>query len=321
MARVYVGISGWRYPPWRGVFYPVGLTQGSELSFASRQVASIEINGSFYSLIRPESYQAWYDETPEGFVFSLKGARFITHLKRQKDVDVPLANFFASGLLRLREKLGPILWQLPPQTTFDPERLSRFFELLPRTTQQAAALAQNHDQRLAGRSETRALCNLPLRYAVEVRHPSFAVPEFLDLLAKHRIAVCVADTAGLYPCIRELTADFGYIRLHGGKELYASGYGPTALAQWADQARLFHYDTGELLAPSLRAAKQAHGVRDVFVYFDNDLKVRAPFDAINLQRLLDGRRVKRLPKGLSRRAPTPILEGSSWRGVGQRPKQ
>ncbi len=301
-ARAYVGISGWRYPPWRGVFYPNGLKQVGELAFASRQVPTIEVNGSFYSLINPASYQAWYEQTPEDFVFSVKGARYITHLKRLKGVDIALANFFGSGVMRLRGKLGPILWQLPPQTSFDPERLASFFRLLPRTTEQAAALARGHDERLAGRSETQVLCDLPVRHALEVRHPSFAVPAFLDLLREHRIALCVADSAGLYPCIREVTADFAYVRLHGDKELYASGYGPAALTRWADWVR-----------PLVDCQADP---RDVFVYFDNDLKVRAPFDAMNLQRLLNGRRVKRLPAGLTRLSPTPVVTGPSWRGVG-----
>ena len=125
MGETRIGISGWTYPPWRGRFYPKGWPQNRELEYASRQVSSIEINGSFYSLQRPESYGAWYDASPSGFVFSIKGSRFITHLKRLKDVETPLANFFASGVLRLKEKLGPFLWQLPPSFRFDPERLAR----------------------------------------------------------------------------------------------------------------------------------------------------------------------------------------------------
>jgi uncharacterized protein YecE (DUF72 family) len=295
------------------VFYPKGLTQARELHFASRQVSTIEVNGSFYSLISPTSYQAWYDETPDRFIFSVKGARYITHLKRLKDVEVALANFFASGLLRLREKLGPILWQLPPQVVFDAERLRHFFGLLPRTTEEAAALALGHDHRLANRNETRALCQQPIRHALEVRHPSFAVPAFVDLLREHHIAMCVADSAGLYPCIREVTADFVYVRLHGATQLYASGYGPSALARWAGDIRTWL--EGRTAEGRTRSARRGC---DVFVYFDNDLKVRAPFDAINLQRLLAGQVTKRLPAGLTSRAPAPIVAGASWRGVGKR---
>ena len=318
--RAYVGISGWRYPPWRGVFYPKGLTQAKELEFASRQFSTIEVNGSFYSLISPDTYQAWYDETPAGFVFSVKGSRYITHLKRLNDVDVALANFFGSGLLRLREKLGPILWQLPPQMSFDATRVDRFLRLLPTTTTQAAALARAHDQRLAGRSETRVLFDAPVRHALEVRHPSFAVAELLDLLRAHGVALCVADSAGLYPCIREVTADFVYVRLHGEKELYASGYGPTALTRWGAQVHswLGNETNSDRAATPHSSAQTPRRGRDVFVYFDNDLKVRAPFDALNLQRLLAGRPMKRLPAGLSRRAPTPLTTGQSWRGVGGR---
>jgi uncharacterized protein YecE (DUF72 family) len=161
---------------------------------------------------------------------------------------------------------------------------------------------------------------MPVRHALEVRHPTFAVPEFVELLQKHRIAVCVADSAGLYPCIRKVTADFAYVRLHGAKELYASGYGPTALARWAEQVQAF-LGEGLALQPRPGCGSIEHSVpaaRDVFVYFDNDLKVRAPFDAMNLQRLLDGRRPKRLPPGLSRRAPTPLVADASWRGMGRR---
>lgn len=316
-ARAYIGISGWRYPPWRGVFYPKGLRQADELSFASRELASVEVNGSFYSLLRPETYQAWYDETPPEFVFSVKGGRYITHLKRLKEVDVALANFFASGVLRLREKLGPILWQLPPQLAFDASRLERFFALLPRTTGEAAALAQGHDQRLSGRSETRALVDAPLRHALEVRHPSFVRPELIALLRRYGIAACVADTAGLYPVIEDVTADFVYVRLHGDKELYASGYSPRALQRWAGKVN--DWRAGEATSSKHGLSHLAPSVqpRDVFVYFDNDLKVRAPFDALNLQRLVEGQRAKRLPPVLATVKPTLIGNDGPWRGVGR----
>jgi uncharacterized protein YecE (DUF72 family) len=142
MGRVRIGISGWNYPKWRGVFFPPGLPQKSELAFASRQVDSIEINGSFYSLLRPESVVRWYEQTPEDFTFAVKGSRYITHMKRLRGVEVALANFFASGVLALREKLGPVLWQLPPSMAFDAARLTEILELLPRSTAEAAALAR-----------------------------------------------------------------------------------------------------------------------------------------------------------------------------------
>src|SRR4051812_1380718 len=189
MPDTRIGISGWTYAPWRGVFYPKGLTQKNELAHASRTFNSIEINGTFYSLQRPSSFRLWYEQTPDDFVFSVKGGRFITHMKKLVNVDTALANFFASGVLALREKLGPILWQLPPMLSFSAERLANFFDLLPRDTRAAAKLAKKHDERLKGRSFTKADEERPIRYALEVRHPSFRTPQFVDLLRKHRVAL------------------------------------------------------------------------------------------------------------------------------------
>jgi uncharacterized protein YecE (DUF72 family) len=260
-----VGISGWTYPPWRGVFYPTGLPHRSELGFAASRLSTIEINGSFYSLQLPTSYRSWHDQTPEDFVFSVKGGRFITHMKKLRDPEITLANFFASGVLALRGKLGPILWQLPPNLGYQADRLSAFFARLPRSTAEAAWLARHHDDRLKDRALTDIDADRPLRHALEVRHASFETPAFTDLLREHHIAVVVADTAGKWPLIREVTADFGYVRLHGDKELYASGYSDAALDTWAAHIRAW--------------ADSAH---DVYVYFDNDVKVRAPFDAQSL---------------------------------------
>jgi uncharacterized protein YecE (DUF72 family) len=168
----YIGISGWTYAGWRGGFYPKGLVHKRELEYAAEHVNSIEINGSFYSLQRPTSYLAWGQRTPEDFVFSVKGPRFITHMKKLRGVEAPLANFFASGVLALGPKLGPVLWQLPPSLGFDAQRLADFFALLPRTTAQAAVLAEGHEERLKDRSWTRTDADRPLRHALEVRHAS-----------------------------------------------------------------------------------------------------------------------------------------------------
>jgi uncharacterized protein YecE (DUF72 family) len=268
---VRVGISGWTYRPWRGDFYPSGLRQKDELAYAAERMPSIEINGSFYSLQRPESYRAWHDRTPDGFVFALKGGRFITHMKKLADVEQPLANFFASGPLALGDKLGPVLWQLPRTLGYDAARLERFFDLLPRTTSEAAVLAAAHDDRVDGRAWTEALVDRPIRHALEVRHDTFLDTGFLDLLRRRDIAVVVADTAGRWPLLREVTADFAYVRLHGDTELYTSGYGDAALDAWAALVRSWA-DQGT----------------DVYVYLDNDAKVRAPFDAMALgDRLAD----------------------------------
>lgn len=277
IGRAYVGISGWRYPPWRGTFYPAGLAQREELGYAAEHMSSIEINGSFYALQRPESYLRWYEETPAGFVFSVKGPRFITHLKKLRDVEVPLANFLASGVLALGDKLGPILWQLPPMLGYHADRLGEFFDLLPRTTTQATALAGSHDERLTDRSWAKTDAHRPMRHAVEVRHESYRDPGFLTGLREHDVAVVVADTAGKWPLLETVTSDFGYLRLHGDQELYVSGYSDKALDRWAGVVH--GWRTG--------AATPDGAPRDVYVYFDNDVKVHAPYNAIDLGRRLE----------------------------------
>jgi len=266
---IRIGISGWRYEPWRKVFYPQGLPQRRELEFCGRHFPTVEINGSFYSLQRPEYYGEWYDETPAGFVFAVKGSRYITHMLRLKNIEKPLANFFASGILNLRDKLGPFLWQFPPMFRFDAERLARFFRLLPRSTAQALALARRRDARMTGRSRLAIDADRPLRHAVEIRHPSFMTGEFVRLLRAHGIGLVVADTAGKWPKMFHVTADFVYVRLHGDIRIYTSGYSDRALATWARRIRGWHRDR-----------------RDVYVYFDNDVKVKAPFDALNLMQKL-----------------------------------
>src|SRR6185312_632687 len=159
MAEIRIGISGWRYAPWRGKFYPEGLRQKDELAYAASTFSSIEINGTFYSLQRPESFAAWHDATPDNFVFAIKGARYITHMLKLNNVEKPLANFFAQGLLALQAKLGPVLWQLPPNFVFRPDKLAAFFDLLPRTTQAALALARRHDEKVRGRTWLKAAGN------------------------------------------------------------------------------------------------------------------------------------------------------------------
>lgn len=278
---IRIGTSGWRYPPWRGTFYPPGLAHRRELEHLSRKVNSIEINGSFYSLQRPTSYQAWAAQTPDDFRFAVKGGRFITHLKKLRDVDTALANFFASGVLALGPKLGPVLWQLPPVLGFDADRLDAFLTQLPRTTAAAARLAARHDERLDGRAWTATDADRPLRHALEVRHPSYRDPAFVELLRAQDVALVVADTAGTWPYLEDVTADFVYVRLHGDAELYTSGYTAAALDAWA--ARIRGWAAGD--SPRTEhtvAPPAAPRPRDVHVYFDNDAKVHAPYDAIAL---------------------------------------
>ncbi|MFN2623558.1 MAG: DUF72 domain-containing protein [Chthoniobacterales bacterium] len=279
---LHIGISGWTYAGWRGVFYPTKLAHRRGLQFASREFNSIEINGSFYSLQRPSSYQRWYAETPPGFVFSVKGARFITHMKKLRDVPAPLANFFASGVLCLREKLGPILWQFPPNFGWNPERFTEFFELLPRDTRAAAKLAKQHDDKVKGRAWTRTDATRPIRHCVEIRHPTFMVPEFFALLRRYNIAFVIADTAGKWPYAEDITADFVYCRLHGAEQLYVSGYRDIELDWWASRIEDWRKGKQPVDAKLFSGRKNAPGKRDVYIYFDNDAKVHAPFNARTL---------------------------------------
>ena len=283
MSQIRIGISGWTYGPWRGVFYPKGLAHKRELEYAARYLNSIEINGSFYSLQRPDSYRNWYEQTPDDFVFAVKGGRFITHMRRLRDVEVPLANFFASGVLLLKEKLGPILWQFPPNFPFEPERFENFFNLLPHDTQAAAELAKHHKRKVKHGIWTKTDRKRPIRYAVEVRHDSFMDPAFLSLLRRHGIAFCFADSAGKWPYTEDITSDFIYLRLHGAEELYASGYGDSMLDWWAKRIRAW---SGGKEPPDARhlldKAPKSRKLRDAYIYFDNDVKVKAPFDAMSL---------------------------------------
>ena len=251
------------------MWYPEGLPQRRELEFCARHFPTVEINGSFYSLQRPEYYARWYRDTPPGFVFGVKGSRYITHLLRLKNIEKPLANFFASGIFNLRDKLGPLLWQFPPMFRYERARLESFFEQLPRTTAQALTLARRRDDRLLGRSRLAIDEDRPLRHAVEIRHPSFINDDFVSLLRKYAIGLVVADTADKWPKLFDVTSDFVYLRLHGDVKIYTSGYTDRALASWARRIRDWSRDG-----------------RDVYVYFDNDVKVRAPFDALNLMRKL-----------------------------------
>jgi len=286
-ATIRIGISGWRYEPWRGVFYPSDLPQRRELEFASRTLSTIEINGSFYSLQRPASYAAWYADTPPAFVFAVKGSRFITHMLRLKNAETALANFFASGILNLREKLGPFLWQFPPNFRFDPDRFEAFFAALPRDTRAMLSIARRRDARMYGRSRLAIDENRALRHAIEIRHESFLDERFVAMLRRHAVALVVADTAGHWPYREDITADFMYLRLHGESELYRSGYTEESLVRWADRIRA--WANGSQPADAQLISSEPAPVaaaRDVYCYFDNDIKVHAPYDAQRLAAML-----------------------------------
>jgi uncharacterized protein YecE (DUF72 family) len=266
------------------VFYPRKLPQKRELAFAADTFNTVEINGTFYSLQLPQSFIHWASETPDDFLFAVKGSRYITHMLRLNNIGTALANFFASGVLGLGRKLGPFLWQFPPNFQFNADKMEQFFETLPRDTRSAARLARKCDRRIISKPATKAACDIPLRHAVEVRHQTFVDPVFIKLLRRHRVALVCADTVA-WPRLMDLTTDFIYCRLHGSEELYVSGYDDVALDDWA--ARVVAWLRGsepvnaERVIPCDAAKRRT---RDVFVYFDNDAKVHAPFDAQALQR-------------------------------------
>jgi len=266
--RARIGTSGWSYRRWRGDFYPAGLPQRLELAHMARRLPTVEVNGTFYGLTRPSACQAWRAAVPDDFVFAVKGSRFITHMLKLGKFEAPLANFFASGLLRLGQTLGPILWQLPPQLPFDEERARAFFAAVPRSLREAERWARRHDARTTGRSALRAAGGAQgeLRHAVEIRHASWLADRALETLRALEVALVAADTAGKYPLSYERTAPFAYVRLHGSATLYASRYTDAEIAAWA--ARIGAWlDAGS----------------DVYAYFDNDAEGHAPHDAVRLQ--------------------------------------
>jgi len=273
MAEVRVGVSGWRYRSWRGDFYPPGLPQRRELAYVASRMTSVELNGSFYSLQRPSTYLRMVEETPPGFEIAVKGGRFITHFTRLAGGVAPLANFWASGVLGLGDRLGPVLWQLPADLRFEPERLVPFFELLPRSTTAAARLTARHDDKLSGdRVLLTTDADRPIRHVLEPRHPSFGSPEAEALLREHDIGMVLSDSP-TWPCFDTVTSDLVYVRLHGHTELYASGYAARSLDRWAARAR-------EWVLAGL----------DVPIYFDNDARGRGPHDAVALLSRLRGSR-------------------------------
>ncbi|MDX1624213.1 MAG: DUF72 domain-containing protein [Gemmatimonadota bacterium] len=282
MAKVRIGLSGWSYDAWQGDFYPGDLAKSRRLEYAADRFASLEINGTFYSLQRPATFRDWYERTPAGFVWAVKASRYITHSKRLNEPREAVANFLASGPLALGGKLGPILWQLPGRLEFDADRVERFLELLPKDTESAADLAGDHDPDVVEESFTGVEENHRMRHAVEPRHESFFDDAFPRLARDHGVAIVFADS-GEWPYTEELTAGFVYLRLHGSPETYASGYGDGELDRWADRIRAWR-DGGEpddaerltgLAAPRRKS-------RDVYVYFDNDARGHAPWNALDL---------------------------------------
>lgn len=238
---IYVGIGGWTFEPWRGTFYPKGLAQARELEYASQHLTAIEINGTFYGSQKPASFRKWHAETPDKFVFSVKGPRFAVNRRELKQSGESVERFFASGVTELKQKLGPLLWQFAPTKQFDAEDFGAFLDLLPK-----------------------AADGLKLRHVVEVRHASFATPEFTKLAKAAKVAICFGES-DKYPEIEEDTADFCYARLMKAREKERLGYSKKQLGQWLARAQAWE-----------KAGKKK---RDVFVFFINGAKVRAPLAA------------------------------------------
>ena len=280
MAEIRIGMSGWTYKPWRGGFYPESLTQKRELEYASRQVSSIEINGTFYSLQKPSSFQSWHDQTPDSFVFAVKGGQYMTHVLRLKEIADPLANFFASGLLCLGRKLGPVLWQFPPNVMLKDDRFEKFLKLLPHDAKSAARLAKQHTDKMEGKAWTKAVADHPVRHAFEFRHKSFNNPDFLAMLREHNVAAVITHASGRSAGIEEPTANFVYVRLHGEGPEFADGYPAAVIDEWAKKIRVW-----------------ARAGKDVFAYFGTEAKEHAPGDALQLLKRLklapDESRLKR----------------------------
>ena len=260
----HIGVSGWQYDAWRGDFYPTALPRRRQLEYVGEQFDSVELNGSFYSLQSPRTYRRWHDETPDGFLFAVKGGRYITHFKRLVGAETALANFFASGVLRLEDKLGPLVWQLPERVEYDSAVMADFLHQLPSTTASAAALAARHDAKVR-HSDYEVGTDRPLRHAIEPRHASFMDDAFFTQLAEHEVACVVSDSPAKWPLIDVKTTDFAYARLHGHTQLYASRYATRSLDSWAERCRAWAKDG-----------------RQVFVFFDNDMHGHAPHDALDL---------------------------------------
>jgi uncharacterized protein YecE (DUF72 family) len=256
--RIYVGIGGWTFAPWRGVFYPDGLPQAQELAYAAGRLTSIEINGTFYRTQTPATYRKWASEVPDGFVFAVKGPRFVTHRRILGEAGESLERFLDSGVTELGDHLGPLLWQFPPTKKFEAEDFGAFLALLP------------------GAHGGRAL-----RHVVEVRHASFLTPEFIALLRKWGIAVVFSEH-DTYPAIADATADFVYLRLQKGEDSVETAYPPAALDAWAARLRAWAQGTQPDDLPRVDTAPAPARPRDVFAYVIHEGKVRAPAAAMAL---------------------------------------
>ncbi len=256
--RIWIGVGGWTYEPWRGAFYPEGLTQKRELEYMSRELTSIEINGTYYHSQTPESFAKWYEETPDDFVFAVKGPRFATNRRVLSEAGASIERFFASGVTALKDKLGPINWQFMPTKKFEPKDFEGFLKLLPKT--------------IDGRK---------IRHAVEVRHASFKTPDFVALAREHGVAIVIAANSD-YPQIADVTADFVYGRIMGTSEAEDRGYSDKALDLWAGRARTWAEGGMPDGLESVTKPAAVRSERDVFLYVISGFKTRNPAAAMAL---------------------------------------
>lgn len=286
MGELRIGMSGWTHDCWRGDFYPKEITRKKELEYASRQVTSIEINGTFYALQKPHTFKKWHDETPEHFIFAVKAPQFITHVLRLKEVEEPLSTFLASGLLCLKQKLGPILWQFPPYMTLKDDRFEIFAKQLPHAQYHAAELAKNHSARIKDHAWTAAAGDFKMRHAFEFRHPSFMNPDFIEMLRSYNVAVVFADSGKTSPYCEDLTSDFVYLRMHGAALAYKKGYTQPVLKRLIEKIDLWSAGKQPKDAQTVSKGKPYPGKKDIFVYFDNDVTETSPHDAVRLLKLI-----------------------------------
>ena len=283
--KIRIGLSGWSYEGWRGDFYPQDLPRGGELDFAAARFPTLEINRTFYSLVEPKTMRAWYQAAPDGFRYAVKGSRFITHNKKLKGTDGPLANFMAAGVLELKEKLGPILWQLGTNLHFDADRIDGFLSSLPGDLDEVADCARKATLGLPPAGERQGV-NHRVRHVIEARHESFFVPEMVRLARRHNVALAFSHSSE-WPYTEEVTGGFVYLRLHGPKAVYASAYTSAQLEEWASRIRL--WATGQEPDDAKRITDQApprRKRRDVYCYFDNDSGGHAPRQAAQLIKVL-----------------------------------
>lgn len=283
MSGAWIGTSGWDYDDWQGNFYPDHLPKHRRLEFACRALNSIEHNGTFYGMARPSTYRKWYDQARPTVCYAIKAPRFITHVKRLKNIHAPLANFFASGVLELKERLGPILWQLPGSVHYDKGTLESFLALLPKDFHQAATLGRGHDDKLKSEPALRVVHNHRIRHALEIRHESFLCDDCIYQLKRHNVALVASDGAGHWPYVEQITAGFVYVRLHGATNLYQSNYDEQALDRWGQRIGIWQHGgepRGAARCSNVPPPKRK--ARDVYVYFDNTYQGRAPANAQSL---------------------------------------